>query len=154
MKNYHCKCDYVYKHACTQFCIRGYFAVVLFSRILRVSPREKFLLQFMAIYSNEYITTIMKLSHCEFPHLVQNHENICTRNILHIQYILPADENTANSAFFISWIHISWMITLVNCFRYISATSITNISNWQKWIHRCLQTNSSFVLINLNTVYS
>ena len=32
----------------------------------------------MAIYSNENITKIVKLSHQEFPHLVQNRENICT----------------------------------------------------------------------------
>ena len=33
---------------------------------------------------NVNITKIMKLSHCEFPHLVQTHESICTttRNIL------------------------------------------------------------------------
>ena len=35
---------------------------------------RKFLLQYMAIYSNENITKIMKLSHREYPHLVQNHE--------------------------------------------------------------------------------
>ena len=55
------------------------FAVVLFSQ---VSPdSRKFQLQYMAIYSNENITKIVKLSHCEFAHLVQNCENICTQNI-------------------------------------------------------------------------
>ena len=39
----------------------------------------------MAIYSNENMTK-MKLSHLEYPHLVQNRENICTRNICCIQY--------------------------------------------------------------------
>ena len=45
------------------------FAVVLFSRILRVRPSRKFPLQFMSIYSNEYIRKIVKLTPHEFPHL-------------------------------------------------------------------------------------
>ena len=32
----------------------------------------------MAIYSNENITKIVKLSHREFPHLVRNRKNIIT----------------------------------------------------------------------------
>ena len=50
------------------------------------SRSQIFPLQYMAIYSNEIITKIAKLSHCEFPHLVQNRKNICTRNIWRIQY--------------------------------------------------------------------
>ena len=40
----------------------------------------------MAIYSKENIPKTAKLSHHEFPHLVQNRENICTRK-KKIQYI-------------------------------------------------------------------
>ena len=40
----------------------------------------------MANYSNENITKVVKLSHREFPHLVQNRKSICTRNIWCIQY--------------------------------------------------------------------
>ena len=39
-------------------------------------------------FSNENVTKIAKLSHWEFPHLVQNHENICMRNIWHIQNVI------------------------------------------------------------------
>ena len=46
---------------------------------------RKFPFEYMAIYSKE-ITKIVKLSHQEFPHLVQNRENICTQNIWRIQY--------------------------------------------------------------------
>ena len=42
----------------------------------------------MAIYGNENITKFAKLNHREFTHLVQNRENICTRNIWHIQYMI------------------------------------------------------------------
>ena len=42
----------------------------------------------MAIYSNENITKLAKISHHKFPHLVQNHKNICTRNIWCIQYVI------------------------------------------------------------------
>ena len=62
------------------------FAVVLFLRNSRVSPRKNFHLKYMDIYSNENITKIVKLNHREFPHLVQNRENICTRNIWRIEY--------------------------------------------------------------------
>ena len=55
------------------------FAVVLFSRISRVGPRENFHFRY-GYYGN--ITKITKLSHQEFPYLVQHLENICTRNIL------------------------------------------------------------------------
>ena len=58
----------------------------LFLRISRVSPLENFHFNIMAIlpiYSDENFTKIMKLSHHEFPHLVQNRENISTRNIWH-----------------------------------------------------------------------
>ena len=57
------------------------FAVVLFLRISQVS--RIFPLQYMSIYSNENNT---KISHRKFPHLVQNHENICTWNIRRTQY--------------------------------------------------------------------
>ena len=63
------------------------FAVVLFWRISRVSPRKNFYFN-MAIHSNENITKITKLSHREFPHLVQNRENICKRIIWRIQYVI------------------------------------------------------------------
>ena len=52
------------------------FAVVLFSRISRVSPRENFHFNIWLFKSNENITKIVKLSHREFPHLVQQRENI------------------------------------------------------------------------------
>ena len=45
----------------------------------------------MAIYSNENITKITKLSHREFPHLVQNRENIRTRIQYHKAIHLPLD---------------------------------------------------------------
>ena len=62
------------------------FAVVLFSRMSRVRPSQKFPLQFMSTYSNTTIRKITKLSLCEFPHLVQSRENICTRKVWRIQY--------------------------------------------------------------------
>ena len=52
-------------------------------------PLENFKLpQYMAIYSNKNITKIVRLSHREFAHLVQNCENICTRKICRIQYTM------------------------------------------------------------------
>ena len=48
---------------------------------------QKFALQYMSIYSNENIRKITKLSPREFPHLVQNCENICMQNIWLIQYL-------------------------------------------------------------------
>ena len=42
----------------------------------------------MTIYSNENIRKITKLSPHEFPHLVKNGENICTRKLWHIQYVM------------------------------------------------------------------
>ena len=56
------------------------FAVVLFLRISRVSPRENFTFN-MAIYNNENITKIAKLSHRKFARLVQHRKNICTQNV-------------------------------------------------------------------------
>ena len=41
----------------------------------------------MSIYRNENISKIAKLSPHKFLHLVQNHENICTRKWWRIQYI-------------------------------------------------------------------
>ena len=35
----------------------------------------------MSIYSNEIIRKIVQLSPQEFPHLVQNRENICKQNL-------------------------------------------------------------------------
>ena len=55
----------------------------------RVRTVRKFPLHFMSIYSNENISKIVKLSPREFPHLVQNHDNICSRKLWHIQYHLP-----------------------------------------------------------------
>ena len=40
----------------------------------------------MSIYSNVNIRKILKLSPREFPHLVQNRENICSRKLWRIQY--------------------------------------------------------------------
>ena len=40
----------------------------------------------MSIHSNENIREIAKLGRREFPHLVQNRENICTRKLWRIQY--------------------------------------------------------------------
>ena len=56
------------------------FAVVLFSRISRVKPSQKFPLQFMSIYSNDNITKIAKLTTRKLPHLAKTakitvHEN-------------------------------------------------------------------------------
>ena len=42
----------------------------------------------MAIYIDENITKIVKLSHRGFPHLVQNRKSICTRNIWCMQYFV------------------------------------------------------------------
>ena len=47
------------------------FAVVLFSRISRVKPSQKFPLQFMSIYSNDNISKIAKLTTRELPHLAK-----------------------------------------------------------------------------------
>ena len=47
------------------------FAVVLFSRISRVTPSRKFPLQFMSIYSNDNISKIVKLTSHELPHLAK-----------------------------------------------------------------------------------
>ena len=60
-----------------------YFALstvymVIFANFASQSSR-KFPLQYMAIYSNENIKKITKLSRHKFPHLVQNRENICTQ---------------------------------------------------------------------------
>ena len=67
------------------------FAVVLSSQISRVSPsRENFSFKaWLFIHSLKNITKIVKLSPPEFAHLhvVQNCENICTRNIWRIQYL-------------------------------------------------------------------
>ena len=64
------------------------FAVVLsLANFARQSSR-KCPLQYMAIYSYENITKIAKSRHREYPHLVQNHENICTQNIWRIWYLL------------------------------------------------------------------
>ena len=61
------------------YCICGYFrGGFIFANFASQSSR-KFPLQYMAIYSNENIPQTAKLSHHEFPHLVQNRENICTR---------------------------------------------------------------------------
>ena len=50
---------------------------------------RKFPLKYMASYIiNKNITNITKLSHHEFPHLVQNCENICLPNIWRIQHTL------------------------------------------------------------------
>ena len=67
------------------------FAVVLFFTNFASQTARKFPLQFMSIYSNENIRTITKLTPREFPHLVQNHENICTRKLWRIQYVLSDD---------------------------------------------------------------
>ena len=65
------------------------FAVVLFSQISRVRTSWKFPLQYLSIYStNKNIRKITKLSPHEFPHLVQNCENICTRNVWRIQQLI------------------------------------------------------------------
>ena len=52
------------------------FVVVLFLQILLVSPRKNF--HFNAWlwkhYSNENITNLTKLTHREYPHLIQNRE--------------------------------------------------------------------------------
>ena len=40
----------------------------------------------MSIHSDENIREIVKLSRREFPHLVQNRENICTQKLCRIQY--------------------------------------------------------------------
>ena len=41
----------------------------------------------MAIYRNGIITKIVKLSHYEFPHLVQNRENISMQNMWCIEHV-------------------------------------------------------------------
>ena len=65
------------------YCISGYFrGGFIFANFASPSSR-KFPLQYKAIYSNENITKIAKLSTREFPQLVQNRKNIgfySTRN--------------------------------------------------------------------------
>ena len=71
------------------------FAVVLFLRISRVRPCENVHFNTMSICSYENIRKIAKLSSREFPHLVKNRENICTRNyIWRIQYQSACQNNT------------------------------------------------------------
>ena len=63
-------------------------AVVLFSQISRVGPRENF-------HFNLCLFIVMKTSeNHEFPHLVQHHKNICAQKLWCIQYFLP---NTLHS---------------------------------------------------------
>ena len=57
------------------------FAVVLFSRIWRVRPSQNFHFNFMSLY-------IAKLRPHEFPHLLQNHENISAQKLWHILLLL------------------------------------------------------------------
>ena len=59
---------------------------LLFLWISRVGTSRKFLLQILSIYSNDN-SKIVTLSPREFPHLVQNRENICMRKLWHIQYL-------------------------------------------------------------------
>ena len=68
------------------YCIRGYLRSDFTSTNFASHSSQKFPLEYTAIYSNEKITKIAKLSHREFPHLVQNRENICMQNIWRIQY--------------------------------------------------------------------
>ena len=57
---------------CIMYTVRAeIFAVVLFSRISRVKPSQKFPLQFMSIYSNDNISKIAKLTTRELPHLAK-----------------------------------------------------------------------------------
>ena len=74
--------------------ICGYFLMCGFichEFTVRVRTLRKFPLQFMSIYSNQNIRKIMKLSPHEFPHLVQNRENICTQKLWHIQYFRSSE---------------------------------------------------------------
>ena len=71
--------------------MRGYFhGGFIFANFASQSSQK---LQYMAIYSNENITKIVKLSHREFSHPIQSHKNICMRNIWRIQYFVgcPAE---------------------------------------------------------------
>ena len=62
---------------CEQLLFTWLFSWGFYFREFRKSePRENFPFQFMSIYSNENIRKITKLSPREFPHLVQNRENI------------------------------------------------------------------------------
>ena len=80
----------VYSAMPSQYCqkvtVRGNFCGGFIFTNFASQSSQKFPPQYMAIYSNEIIAKISKLSHCEFPHLVQNRKNICTRNIWRIQY--------------------------------------------------------------------
>ena len=73
------------------YCVRGYFRGGFIFFYFASQTARKFPLQFMSIYSNENIRKITKLTPREFPHLVQNHENICTRKLWRIQYVLSDD---------------------------------------------------------------
>ena len=97
------------------------FAVVLFSQISRVRPRENFPLQFMSYYCNENISKITKLSPRDFPHLVQNRENICTRKLWHIQYFIlkPIFQ-------YISKFKIFTFCIIIFCLAHLSATLLTS----------------------------
>ena len=71
---------------CTHYCIHGYFrGGFIFANFASQSSQKISTSIYMAIDSNENITKIAKFSHRVFPHLVQNCEIICTRNIWRIQ---------------------------------------------------------------------
>ena len=78
-----------------RYCIRGYFCGGFIFANSASQSSQKCPLQYMAIYSNENITKIMKLSHRKFPHLVQNREiyGIYSKLELfkHIAYYLTVD---------------------------------------------------------------
>ena len=65
--------------------------VVLFLQIFASQSQQKFPLQYTAIYSNENITKITKLSHHEYPHLVQNGKSIYMKYMVIIQYLFKND---------------------------------------------------------------
>ena len=61
-------------------------------REFREPDLTTFPLQFMSIYNNENIRKIVKLSPHEFPCLVQNCKNICTRKLWHVYSIAKCYE--------------------------------------------------------------
>ena len=75
---------------CGIYFMHGYFhgGFIFVNFASQTSPQ--FSLQFtcMSIYSNENIRKFLKLSPREFPHLVQNRKNICTRKVWRIQYFV------------------------------------------------------------------
>ena len=76
----------------------------------------------MAIYSDENIRKIKKLSPREFPHLVQNRKNICTRNMAYTVLDLA------------QWI-LSLFAALSHLYKYTTQADVFFRPGWVKQVN-------------------